>query len=117
MAGSYQVKREENGINFQVMPRQFAFNHETQVKPEVVESPFQCAICNAKFEETNSLKLHFTAVHQRGLSPGLEFPVVLMDQRPKPPIVQHRPPTTNLPDGKSPLQCPICQKTFTEEAV
>ena len=35
-------------------------------KNEVVnEGAFQCSICNATFEETNSLKLHFYEVHQR----------------------------------------------------
>ena len=35
-------------------------------KNEVVnEGAFQCSICYATFEETNSLKLHFYEVHQR----------------------------------------------------
>jgi len=109
MAGRYQVKQEENGINFQVMPRQFAFNHEV-VSRQVGTKPFQCAICNATFEETNSLKLHFTAVHERGIVRGGPAPGVLVTQRP--PVVHQRPPTT-LPDGKLPLQCPICNRSFT----
>ena len=90
MAGRYQVKQEENGINFQVMPRQFAFNHEV-VSRQVGTKPFQCAICNATFEETNSLKLHFTAVHERGIVRGGPAPGVLVNQRP--PVVHQRPPT------------------------
>ena len=89
MAGRYQVKQEENGINFQVMPRQFAFNHEV-VSRQVGTKPFQCAICNATFEETNSLKLHFTAVHG-GVVRGGPTPGVLVTQRP--PVVHQRPPT------------------------
>ena len=88
MDGRYQVKQEVNGINFQVMPRQFAFNHEFSSS----KKPFQCAICSATFEETNSLKLHFSAVHQR-CSPldGGGRVEVLLNQRPS--VVQQRPPT------------------------
>ena len=91
MAGRYQVKQEENGINFQVMPRQFAFNHEV-VSRQVGTKPFQCAICNATFEETNSLKLHFSAVHEgRPYKGGGPTPGILVTQRP--PVVHQRPPT------------------------
>ena len=84
MDGRYQIKHEVNGINFQVMPRQFAFNHEIPIS----KKPFQCAICSATFEETNSLKLHFSAVHQR----GPPIPVdVLLNQ--KPSVVQQKPQT------------------------
>ena len=81
MDGSHPFINEVNGINFQVMPRQFAFNNDFSS----LKKPFQCAICNATFEETTSLKLHFSAVHQRGPSIPVD---VLLNQ--KPSIVQQK---------------------------